>query len=83
MRQPSYWTFQHKANNDGCTPLFIAAQKIHADVVNILVAHGADVDLSLLRQENPQRVRVALLSRRVKRAYTRVIGFIDVRPMTQ
>ena len=31
---------------DGATPLFMASQNGHSDVVNILIRNGADVNLS-------------------------------------
>ena len=31
-----------KANNNGCTPLFIAAQNAHTEVVKLLVRGGAN-----------------------------------------
>ena len=31
---------------DGTTPLFIASQEGHSDVVNLLISHGANLDKS-------------------------------------
>ena len=31
---------------DGATPLFIASQNGHSDVVNILIRNGADVNMA-------------------------------------
>ena len=31
----------------GATPLYIASQEGHSDVVNLLISHGANVDKSL------------------------------------
>ena len=33
-----------KARNDGATPLFIASQNGHVDVVSVLLEQGADID---------------------------------------
>ena len=32
---------------DGATPLFIASERGHSDVVNILIRNGADVNKSM------------------------------------
>ena len=40
-----YWK-QLFSLQDGTTPLFIASQQGHSDVVNILIRNGADVNMA-------------------------------------
>ena len=47
----------HKARNSGSTPLFIASQNGHVEVVRMLVEQGADIHLSWRGQTPLQTAR--------------------------
>ena len=47
-RQCNHCTFISTCyfTQDGATPLYVASQNGHSDIVNILIRNGADVDLA-------------------------------------